>query len=123
MLRSSPKPSFSYKYNCAINAVSTYKVVRRAHMVRGIKQKSELFLSKQCWSPRYKVPVLSTCGECHREGLIFASFYNFKYIANNHDNNNRNKDTNNNKISGCINFHLLNFYFPVSFFLYEFSFC
>ena len=54
MLRSSPKPSFSYIYNCAINAINTYKVVRRAHMVRGIKQKPKLFLSKQCWSPDTK---------------------------------------------------------------------
>ena len=64
------------------------------------KQKPTLFLTKQCWSPRYKVPVLSTCGGCHPEGFIVASFYNFKYIANNHGNNNNN-DTNNNKLSSA----------------------
>ena len=42
------------------------------------KQKPTLFLTKQCWSPRYKVPVLSTYGGCHPEGFIVASFYNFK---------------------------------------------
>ena len=67
--------------------------------------------------------VLSTCGGCHPEGFIIASFYNFKYIANNHDNNNNdNDDANNNKLSSCINFHLHNFYFPVSIFLCQFSF-
>ena len=85
------------------------------------KQKPTLFLTKQCWFPRYKVPVLSTCGGCHPEGFIVASFYNFKYIANSHDNNNNN-DTNNNKLSGCINFYLHYFYFPVSIFLCQFSF-
>ena len=70
------------------------------------KQKPTLFLTKQCWSARYKVPVLSTCVGCRSEGFIVASFYNFKYIANNHDNNNNNNDTNNNKLSSYINFHL-----------------
>ena len=65
------------------------------------KQKPTLFLTKQCWSPRYKVPVLSKCEGCHPEGFIVASFYNFKHIANNHDNN-KNNDSNNNKLSSCI---------------------
>ena len=46
-----------------------------------------LLLTKQCWSPRYKVSVLSTCGGCHPKGFIVASFYNFKHIANNYYNN------------------------------------
>ena len=54
MLRSSPKPSFSYIYNCAINAINTYKVVRRAHMVRGRKQKPKLFLSRNAGPPDKK---------------------------------------------------------------------
>ena len=30
----------------------------------------------QCWSPRYRVSVLSTkCGGCHPKGLIVASLY------------------------------------------------
>ena len=45
------------------------------------KQKPTLFLTKQCWFPSYKVPVLSTCGGCLPEGFIVASFYNFKYMA------------------------------------------
>ena len=77
------------------------------------KQKPTLFLTKQCWYPRYKVPVLFKCGGCHPEEFIIASFYNFKYIANNHDNNSDNNDTNN-KLRSCTNFHLHNFYFPVS---------
>ena len=71
------------------------------------KQNPALLLTKQCWSPRYKVPVLSTCGGCHPEGFIVTSFYNFKYIANNHNNN----DSNNNKLCSCISFHLHSFYF------------
>ena len=93
------------------------------------KQKPALFLSKQCWFPRYKVPVLSTCGGCHPEGFIVASFYDFKYIVNNHDNNynnnsnnNNNNNTNNDKLGSCINFYLHNFYFPVSILLCQFSF-
>ena len=58
------------------------------------KQKPTLFLTKQCWFPRYKVPLLSTCGRCHPEGFIVASLYNFKHIANNNDNN-KNDDANN----------------------------
>ena len=85
------------------------------------KQKSKLFLTKQCSSSRYKVSLLSTCGGCLQEGFIFASFYNFKYIANNHDNNNNNNCTNNNKLSRFLNFHLHIFLlssvnFPVSIF-------
>ena len=80
------------------------------------KQKPTLFLTNQCWSPRYKVPVLSTCGGCHPEWFFVASFYSFKYIANNHDHNNYNNDTNNNKLSSCKTFHLHNFFFPVSVF-------
>ena len=84
-------------------------------------QKATLFLTKQCWSHRYKVPVLSTCGGCHPKGFIVASFYNFKYITNNHDNNNNDNDTNN-KLSSCVNFHLYKFYCSVSNFLCQFSF-
>ena len=64
------------------------------------KQKPTLFLTKQCWSSRYKVPVLAIlpiCGGCHPEGFIIARFSNFKHIANNHDNN-KNNDANNNKL-------------------------
>ena len=33
----------------------------------------------QCWSPRYRVSVLSIrCGECHPKGLIVASSYEIK---------------------------------------------
>ena len=78
------------------------------------KQIPTLFLTKQCWSLRYKVSVLSTSVGCHPEGFIVASFYNFKYIAENHDNNNSITDTNNNKFSSSINFHLHNFYCPMS---------
>ena len=82
-----------------------------------------LFLTELCWSLRHKVPVLSTWGEWHLEGFIAASFYNFKYIANNHDKNNSNNDTNNNKCSSTTNFHHLhNFYFPVLIFLCQISF-
>ena len=71
------------------------------------KQKSAMFLTKRCWYPRQKVHALSsTCGRCHPEGFIVASFYGFKYIAKNHANNVNNNDTNNNKLSSCINFHL-----------------
>ena len=35
----------------------------------------------QCWSPRYRVSVLSTkCGGCHPKGLIVASSYKIKII-------------------------------------------
>ena len=44
-------------------------------------QKPTLFLTKQCWSPTYKVSVLSTCGGCHPKGFIVASFYNLKLIG------------------------------------------
>ena len=67
----------------------------RAHMEREIKRKPTLFLIKQCWSPRYKVPVLYTFEGCQPERFIVRSFYNLKYIANNHDNNYKNNDTNN----------------------------
>ena len=43
------------------------------------KQKPTLFLTKQCWSPRYKVTVLFVCGGCHPEEFIVASFYNLKH--------------------------------------------
>ena len=70
-------------------------------MERETKAKTDTVFTKQCWSPRYKVPVLSTCGGSHLEGFIVASFYNFEYIANKHDNNNNN-DSNNNKLNSCI---------------------
>ena len=85
-------------------------------------QKPTLFLTKQCWSPRYKVLVLSTSGGCHSEDFIVGSVYNCKCVATNHDNNNNNNDTNNNKLSSCINFDANKFYCPVSIFLYHFSF-
>ena len=73
------------------------EVERQVPMEREAKKKKPtLFLTKQWWSLRYKVSVLSTCGGCHPEGLIITSFYNFKNIANNHSNNNNNNDTNNN---------------------------
>ena len=67
------------------------------------KQKSKLFLTEQCWSPRHKLSVLSTSGACHPEGFILASYYNLTYIANNHDINNNNNDENNNKLSKIPN--------------------
>ena len=109
ILSFSPKTSFWYIYNCASN---TWRVGRQAHMERE-KQKPTLFITKQCWSPTYKVPVLFTCGGCCPEGFIAASFYNFKYILT---------------IMIMItrkmipNFNLHNFYFPVSIFLCQFSF-
>ena len=45
------------------------------------KQKPTLFLTKQSWSPRYKVFVLSTCGRCHPERFMVASFYNLKHSS------------------------------------------
>ena len=73
------------------------EVERQVPMEREAKKKNPtLFLTKQWWSLRYKVSVLSTCGGCHREGLIITSFYNSKNIANNHSNNNNYNDTNNN---------------------------
>ena len=83
------------------------------------KQNPAMFVTKQCWSPRYKISVLSTYGGCHPEGFTVASFCNFNYIANNHDNNSNNNDTNN-KLSSCINFHQHIFYFSVSIFLHQF---
>ena len=32
----------------------------------------------QCWSPRYNVSVLLSCGGCHPEGLIVASLIKLK---------------------------------------------
>ena len=90
-------------------------------MERETKAKTDTVFTKQCWSPRYKVPVLSTCGGSHLEGFIVASFYNFEYIANKHDNNNNN-DSNNNKLNSCINFHPHNFYFSVWIFLCQLAF-
>ena len=46
-----------------------------------------------------------------------SSFYNSKYITNNH-NNNSNNDNNDYKISGYISLNLRNFYIPVSIFLF-----
>ena len=42
----------------------------------------------QCWSPRYNVSVLSTCGGYHPSGLIVASLIK---TNNYHNNNNRPK--------------------------------
>ena len=53
------------------------------------KQKLTLVITKSCWSPRYIVSVLSTCGGYHPEGLIVVRFCNLKHIANNHYNNNK----------------------------------
>ena len=91
-------------------------------MERQTKTKTNTVLTKQCWSPRCRVSVLSICGGCHPEGFIVASFYNLKYIANSHYNNNNNNDNNNIKLASCINFYLHNFYFPVSILLCQFSF-
>ena len=44
-------------------------------------QKQTLFLTKQCWSPRYKVSVLSTCGRWNPKEFIVASFCNLKLIG------------------------------------------
>ena len=35
----------------------------------------------QCWSPRYNVSVLSTCGGYHPSGLIVASLHKSKRIT------------------------------------------
>ena len=90
------------------------------------EQNPTLLPAKQCWSPSYKVPILSTCGGCNPEGFIVANFFNLKYIGNNHDddddNNNNNNNTHNNKLSSCIYFHVLSVYFPVSIFLCHSSF-
>ena len=32
----------------------------------------------QCWSPRYNVSILSTCGGYHPSGLIVASLHKSK---------------------------------------------
>ena len=64
-------------------------------MEKQTKQKPTLFLTKQCWCPRYKVSVLFIYEGYHPEGFIVASFYNLN-IANNHYNNN---DNDNNNIS------------------------
>ena len=67
------------------------------------KQQPALFLTKQCYSARYKVSVLSTCGGCHSEGFVVAIFYNFKYLANNHDKKSNDNDTNS-KLSSRVKF-------------------
>ena len=57
------KPSWSYIY---ITVPLIFKWLSDRHIWNEKqKQKPALFLSKECWSPRYKVPVLSTCGGCH----------------------------------------------------------
>ena len=43
-------------------------------------KKPTLFLTKQFWSPRYKISVLSTCGGCYPKRFIVASFYELKII-------------------------------------------
>ena len=83
---------------------------------RQTKTKTNTFLTKLCWSPKYKVPVLSTCRGSHPEGFIVAIFCNAKHIGNN--NNNENNNDNNNKLSIYRDFHLSNLYFPVSTFLF-----
>ena len=35
----------------------------------------------QCWSPRYNVSVLSTCGRYHPSGLIITSLHKSKQIT------------------------------------------
>ena len=76
----------------------------------------------QCWFPRHKLPVLSTCGVCHQEGFIVTSFYNLKHIPNNHYNI---------KVAIIITiiinlavplFPIYIFFFPLSIFLFKFSF-
>ena len=38
----------------------------------------------QCWSPRYRISVLSTnCGGCHPKGVIVASSYKIRKNNNN----------------------------------------
>ena len=61
-----------------------------------------LFITKRCWSPGYNVSVLSTCGVCHPEGFIVASFYNLNHTASNHGNNNNSNDNNSNEPSSCV---------------------
>ena len=79
------------------------------------KLKPTLFLTKSCWSPKYTVSVLSTCGGSHPEGFIVASFRNLKHIANNNNknnnsnNNNQNNNDHKNKLSSYKNFRLYNF--------------
>ena len=67
------------------------------------KTTTSTVLTKQCYSARYKVSVLSTCGGCHSEGFVVAIFYNFKYLANNHDKKSNNNDTNS-KLSSRVKF-------------------
>ena len=82
-------------------------------------QKPIMFLTKQCWSPRYKVSVLSTYGRCHPKGFIVASFNNLKHIVKGHYD--RVTIIIILILSRSINFHLHNFYFQASIFLYKFS--
>ena len=45
------------------------------------KKKKTNTVSGQCWSPIYRVSLLSTnCGGCHPKGLIVASLYKIKII-------------------------------------------
>ena len=43
-------------------------------------KKPALFLTKQFWSPRHKISVLSTCGGCYPKRFIVASFYELTII-------------------------------------------
>ena len=72
-----PWESNAYKYDWAINIYS--ELTDRRRWKNKQKQKPTLFLTKQCWSPRYKVSVLSVCGGCHPKGFIIASFYNSQH--------------------------------------------
>ena len=78
---------YIYIYNCITVPLILKGLTDRHIWKEKQKQKPTLFLTKQCWSPRYKAPVLSTRGGCHPEGFIVTNFYNFRYIAINHDNN------------------------------------
>ena len=45
------------------------------------RKKKTNTVSGQCWSPIYRVSLLSTnCGGCHPKGLIVASLYKIKII-------------------------------------------
>ena len=87
MLSFSPKPNLPDIYLCHLLLIKGGKIDRdgKTNQI----QKPTLFLTKQYCSPRYIVSVLSTCKGYHSEGLIVASFYNLRHIANNHCNINK----------------------------------
>ena len=58
-----PWESSTYKHDWAINIYQ--ELTDRHRWKNKQKQKPTLFLTKQCWSPRYKVSVLSVCGRVH----------------------------------------------------------